>query len=85
MKLLFTEEHKLEELHKIYLEEDDVSMECEYIEKDGEDYAVWGSAVIEGEIFNEFRVVFNLIKAVEDESIESIMNSEWDWYDFDFS
>lgn len=87
MKLLFNEEEIAKGLNKIYLEDDDVDMICEYLEKEGDEYALFGSATIEGEVFHEFKVVFQLLEELscENETLENIMSSEWDWYDFDFS
>lgn len=85
MRLIFTEKEMQNDLHKINLEDDNVDMVCEYLEKEGEEYALYGSAIIDEEVYNEFKIVFALLEPVEDETLENIMNSEWDWYDFDFS
>lgn len=83
MKLYFTEEQKERELHKIYLEEDDLTLEGEYVEVGAETYTISGVATIEGERYHEFEVVFGLTEKVA-EDLEKIMNADWDWYDFNF-
>ena len=83
MKLIFTQEQIEKELNKVHLEEDNVVMEGEYVIKEEENYAIIGVATIDGERFQQFKVTFELVETVE-ETIENIMNTEWDWYDFDF-
>ncbi len=83
MKLYFTEEQKEQELNRIYLEEDELLLEGEYIEGEGRKYLISGIATIEGERYHEFEVVFELSEDAS-EDIMSIMNTEWEWYDFNF-
>lgn len=80
MKLIFTEEQK--ELHKIYLEEDDLQMEGESIEGEGKHYILTGVATIEGERYHDFQIEFALLQEPAAETIEAILAEEWDWYDF---
>lgn len=80
MKLIFTEEQK--ELHKIYLEEDDLQMEGESIEGKGKQYILTGVATIEGERYHDFQIEFALLQEPAEETIEAILAEEWDWYDF---
>ena len=82
MKLTFTEEHIKNELNKIYLEEDDLMMEGEYITGEGKNYIISGVATIEGERYHEFEIEFELLEEPAEETIEAIMAVEWDWYDF---
>ncbi|MDD3395108.1 MAG: hypothetical protein PHG19_10775 [Anaerotignum sp.] len=83
MRLYFTEEQKQQELHKIFLEEDDLLLEGVYVEGVGRKYLISGVATIEGERYHEFEVVFELVDDAS-EDLESIMNTEWEWYDFNF-
>lgn len=82
MKFFFTEEDIKNEVNKIYIEEDDVLLEGEYIEGEGIDYVLTGSAIIEGEKYNEFQVQFALLEEPEEETAKAIIEKEWDWYDF---
>ena len=83
MKLYFTEEQKEQELNKIYLEEDDLLFEAEYVEGEGRNYLISGIATIEGERYHEFEIIFELTEdAPEDPT--SIINTEWAWYEFKF-
>ena len=60
MKLTFTEEQIANELHKIYLEEDDLLMEGEFVTGEGKNYIITGVATIEGERYHEFEIEFEL-------------------------
>lgn len=82
MKLYFTEEQKQQELHKVYLEEDDLLLEVESVEGEGRGYLLVGIATIEGERYHDFEVQIEL--AEDAEEIEAIMNAEWEAYDFKF-
>ena len=44
------------ELHKIYLEEDDLLMEAEFVTGEGKNYIITGVATIEGERYHEFEI-----------------------------
>lgn len=83
MKLFFTEEQKEQELHKIFLEEDDLLLEGEFVEGEGRKYTITGVATIEGERYRDFEVVFEIEGDVV-ETLESIMNADWDSYGFHF-
>ncbi len=83
MKLYFTQEQKVQELNKIYLEEDDLLFEAEYVEGEGRNFLISGVATIEGERYHEFEIIFELTEdATEDPT--SIINTEWEWYEFKF-
>lgn len=47
MRLTFTEQEIQQELNKIYLEEDDLLMEGEWLEGEGRHYIISGVATIE--------------------------------------
>ncbi|WMI80172.1 hypothetical protein [Anaerotignum sp. MB30-C6] len=83
MKLYFTDEQKAHERNKIFLEEDDLLLEGEYVEGEGRKYMISGVATIEGERYHEFEVLFELSEDVS-EDLESIMNTDWEWYEFNF-
>lgn len=83
MKLYFTEEQKRQELNKIYLEEDDLLLEGEYVVGEGRNYMISGVATIDGERYHEFEVVFELVDNASPD-LASIMSTDWEWYDFHF-
>lgn len=83
MKLYFTEEQKARDLNKIYLEEDDLLLEGEYLEGEGKNYMISGVATVEGERYHDFEVLFALVEEAA-EDMESIMSTEWEWYEFNF-
>lgn len=83
MKLYFTEEQKAEGLNKLFLEEDDLLLEGEYVEGTGRHFLISGIATIEGERYHDFEVVFDLEEDAE-ENLESIMRMEWEGYEFHF-
>ena len=82
MKLTFTEEQIANELHKIYLEEDDLLMEGEFVTGEGKNYVITGGATIEGERYHEFEIEFELTEEPAEETLEEIMQTDWEWYDF---
>ncbi len=82
MKLVFTEEQIKDEVNKIYLEEDDLLMEGEYVEGEGRHYVISGVATIEGERYHAFEIEFELVEEPADGTLETIMETDWEWYDF---
>lgn len=80
MKRTFTEEQR--EQNKLYLEEDDVWLEGEYLEGEGKNYVISGIATIEGERYHDFRIAFELVRPPEEETIEAVLTEEWEWYEF---
>ena len=82
MKTAFSEEEIKQEKNKLYLEEDDVLLEGEYLEGEGTHYVISGVATIEGERYHDFRVAFELARPPKAETAEAILTEEWEWYDF---
>ena len=82
MKIIFTEEHIRKELNKIYIEEDDLLLEGEFLEGSGREYVITGVATIEGERYHAFEIAFALKETPTEESVEAIMEADWDWYDY---
>ena len=75
MKLTFTEEQIANELHKIL-------MEGEFVTGEGKNYVITGVATIEGERYHEFEIEFELTEEPAEETLEAIMQTDWEWYDF---
>lgn len=82
MKWTFSEEDIAKEIHKFYLEDDDLLMEGVTLEGEGKAYVVSGVATIDGERYHDFRVAFALLEEPAEQTPEAIMEQEWDWYDF---
>jgi len=82
MKVVFTENEIKEGLHKIYLEEQDVSLEGQWIEGEGKSYIIGGIAIIEGERYHEFQIEFELVEEPKEMTATGILSIDWDWYDF---
>lgn len=82
MRLVFSEEQKKEEKNKIYLEEDDVLLEGEFLEGEGTRFILSGIATIEGERYHDFQIEFELAQPPREETAEAILAEEWEWYDF---
>lgn len=82
MQYRFTEEQMEAGLHKIYLEEDELLLEGETVTGEGKQYVIRGVATIEGERYHEFEIEFELVEEPAEETLEAIMETEWDWYDF---
>lgn len=82
MRLTFTEQEIQQELNKIYLEEDDLLMEGEWLEGEGRHYIISGVATIEGERYHEFEIEFELLEDPQKQTAVGILSVDWDWYDF---
>ena len=82
MKEAFGSTHREKGIDVIYIDEDDVLLTCENIEGEGINYTVTGIAKIEGELYHDFRVEFQLAEEPKEETIEEIMAMDWEWYDF---
>jgi len=83
MKLHFTEEQKEQELNKLYLEEDDLLLEAEFVEGEGRKFLISGVATIEGERYHEFEIICELAEDASEDPV-SVINADWVWYDFNF-
>lgn len=82
VRLTFTEQEIANEIHKIYIEEDDLLLEAEVLEGEGKLYKLTGIATIEGERYHDFEIEFALLEEPEEMSAEAILSAEWDWYDY---
>ncbi len=82
MRWVLTSEEIEKEIHKIYLEEDDLLMEGEWIEGEGKEYILHGIATIEGERYHDFEIAFALEEEIAEPTAEEILLAPWDWYDF---
>ena len=84
-KLNFTDQEVQENLHKIEL--DDIIFTCSYIEIDDNNskiFTLQGTALMEGETYNEFTIEVELEKELREISCEAIINSNWYEYDLIF-
>jgi hypothetical protein len=82
MRYDFTEDDLKEEVNKIYIEDDDVLLECEFITGEGKNYILTGQAVIEGERYHDFQIEVELSEEPEEKSARSIIERDWEWYDY---
>ena len=82
MKKYFTQEQIECQLNKIYIEEDDLWLEGEFVEGEGKHYIITGTAIIDGERYHEFEIEFELTQLPKEETLSEIMNMDWDWYDY---
>lgn len=82
MKLVFDEKQCSEGINVIEITDDNVKLYGEYIEGEGKNYVVTGKADIDGEIYHDFKIEFELLKEPEGDNIEDILSVEWDWYDY---
>jgi hypothetical protein len=82
MKEYFTEDQKEREINKVIIEDDNVFIMGECIEGEGKNFVLTGSAVIDGETYQDFQVEFELVNEPEEETAEAVMSQEWDWYDY---
>ena len=82
MKLIFTDSQKEAGLNKIEIE--DVYFEAYFIEGEGKNWIMTGSAVVEEEKYNDFTIEFETVDIPAGMELEQIMSLEWEWYDFLF-
>ena len=80
MKEYFTQEQIQKEVNKIYIEEDDLVLEGEFIQGEGTHYIITGIAIIEKERYHDFKIEFNLVP--KEEKISFIMDIDWEWYNY---
>ena len=73
MRLTFTEQEIQQELNKIYLEEDDLLMEGEWLEGEWRHYIISGVATIEGERYHEFEIEFELLEDPQEQDRKSVV------------
>ena len=82
MKINFTEAELMNESNKFEIEEDDVMVMAEYIEGEGKNFIITGSAVIEGETYHDFQVEVELSEEIDNPTGENIISAQWEWYDY---
>ncbi len=82
MKINFTNEEIENKINIVEIE--DIIVFGEYIEVFDEYYVLVGKAQIEGEIFNGFEVEFTLTEAPSEQNCTSILDADWNEYDFIF-
>lgn len=81
MRLNTTEEEIKNEKNRILLEEDDMELQINYVEKIEDIYRLNTRAIIEGEAYNNFEVEVKLVENVEINCVSEIIEQEWEWYD----
>ncbi|MFV0502937.1 MAG: hypothetical protein ACK5LT_03065 [Lachnospirales bacterium] len=80
MQIKFNDEHKKEDIHKVDVE--DIYFEGEYLNILNDNlYQITGTAIIEGEKYNNFTIEFTLLDKTNNK-LEDIMKAQWDEYDF---
>ena len=77
LKEYFTQQQIEKEFNKIYIEEDDLLLEGEFVKGEGK-----GIATIENERYHDFEIEFNLIDFPKEETLDNIMDIDWEWYDY---
>ena len=83
MRYDFTEQDIASGINRIEL--DDVLFIAEYIEGSGKNYRMTGSALIDGEKYDEFCLEFETENIpVDGISAAGILSEDWIWHDFVF-
>ncbi len=82
MRIESTENEIKNEQNKIWLEEDEMELQVNFIEKRDDIYVLNNRAIIDGEAYNNFEVEVQLLDDIEIKSVSDILSAEWDWYDF---
>ncbi|MFV0441091.1 MAG: hypothetical protein ACK5LV_07345 [Lachnospirales bacterium] len=75
---------KLEESNKIYIEEDAITIFVNTIETNEENVIYKGLAVIDDEKYHDFSIDVTLTQTPENLSFETLLDSEWEFYDLIF-
>ncbi len=84
MRYETTIEEKEKELNKVFLEEDDMELQINYIDKIEDIYLLNTRAIIEGEPYNNFEVEVQLAENKDITCVSDILDIEWEWYDLRF-
>lgn len=66
----------------IIIEEDGVEFIGEQLAGEGKEYTLTGTAIIEGETYHDFQIMFQLEQEPDAETIEAVMACDWEWYDY---
>ncbi len=82
MKINFTETEIENKINIVEIE--DIIVYGEYIEILEGYYILFGKAQIEGEMFNGFQVEFTLTEEPKEQTCTSILDVDWNEYDFIF-
>lgn len=68
--------------NKIWLDDDEIELQINFIDKKDEVYILNTRAIIDGEAYNNFEVEVKLIEPSSDLScVADILKLEWEWYD----
>ncbi len=81
MKYETTKEEMEQGLNKLWLEEDDMELQVNFVEKREDVYVLNSRAIIDGEAYNNFEIEVMLVEDKEISSVTEILSLEWDWYD----
>lgn len=81
MRYITTEDEIKNGLNKIFLEEDEIELQINYIDKVDDVYVLNTRAIVEGEAYNNFEVEVQLLDNAEISCVADIIEKEWDWYD----
>ena len=77
MKLYFTPQEQEQELHKVYLEEDEVTVYGQWIEGEGSHYVLTGTAEVDGEIYHDFQVEIALVSSLAEPTAPVLVQAPW--------
>ncbi len=81
MRYETTQEEIEKGLNKLWLDEDEMELQINFIEKKDDVYILNTRAIIEGEAYNNFEVEVKLVEDKEISCVADILELEWDWYD----
>ncbi len=81
MRYETTEEEIKNGQNKLWIEEDDMELQINFIDKKDDVYILNTRAIIEGEAYNNFEVEVKLLNDETVTCVADILTFEWDWYD----
>ncbi len=81
MRLETTTDEIEKGLNKLWLDEDEMELQINFIDKKDDVYILNTRAIIDGEAYNNFEVEVKLVEDAEISCVADILEHEWDWYD----
>lgn len=84
MRLDFSENDKENGLNIVDIPDEELTLLGDFLEGEGRQFKITGTAEIEGEKYKNFEIEFYLDSEPANITTLDIMSIEWEWYDFIF-
>ncbi|MEA4815575.1 MAG: hypothetical protein VB120_01760 [Lachnospiraceae bacterium] len=80
MDYIFTDEDIKNKVNIVDIPEDNLVLYGEKLSGEGKNYIITGKAEIDGEIYHEFAIEFELVSSCD--IPKKVMDTDWEWYDY---